>query len=112
MAHGMTTEEVAGQLAIGITTVRTHLHRLRIKLKARDRAQLVSFAYRAGLMSPPNTSGIGRRGTAAAMLESAPVSTEDPRSPRTEAAPPARMVPGGYNAMLNTHPPAALTRKV
>jgi DNA-binding NarL/FixJ family response regulator len=107
MANGMTTEEVAGQLAIGVTTVRTHLHRLRTKLKARDRAQLVSLAYRAGLMSPPDANGIDRRGTAAAMPGTASVSTADVRSPRGEAAPSARMVSGGYNEMLNTHPPAA-----
>lgn len=50
MARGMTTDEVAAELAIGVTTVRTHVYRLRTKLKVRDRAQLVSFAYRAGLM--------------------------------------------------------------
>ena len=60
IADSMTTEEVASQLAIGITTVRTHLHRLRAKLKARDRAQLVSFAYRAGLMSSSDTFEIER----------------------------------------------------
>ncbi|KAA2261938.1 response regulator transcription factor [Solihabitans fulvus] len=52
MARGMSTDEVADELAIGITTVRTHVYRLRCKLKLRDRAQLVSFAYRAGLMQP------------------------------------------------------------
>lgn len=50
MARGMTTDEVAEELAIGVTTVRTHVYRLRNKLQVRDRAQLVSFAYRAGLM--------------------------------------------------------------
>jgi len=50
IARGLTTDEVADELAIGVTTVRTHVYRLRIKLKVRDRAQLVSFAYRAGLM--------------------------------------------------------------
>lgn len=50
LARGLTTDEVADELAIGVTTVRTHVHRLRTKLKVRDRAQLVSFAYRAGLM--------------------------------------------------------------
>ncbi|WP_246609808.1 response regulator [Nonomuraea rhizosphaerae] len=51
VAQGRSTEEVAGELYIGVSTVRTHLHRLRAKLKAKDRAQLVSLAYRAGLMS-------------------------------------------------------------
>jgi DNA-binding NarL/FixJ family response regulator len=50
MARGLTTDEVAQELAIGVTTVRTHIYRSRTKLNVRDRAQLVSFAYRAGLM--------------------------------------------------------------
>jgi DNA-binding NarL/FixJ family response regulator len=50
IALGMSAEEVASHLAIGIATARTHLYRLRCKLELRDRAQLVSFAYRAGLV--------------------------------------------------------------
>lgn len=49
-ARGMSTEDMAAELAIGVTTVRTHVYRLRYKLDVRDRAQLVSFAYRSGLM--------------------------------------------------------------
>ncbi|MFL6138104.1 MAG: response regulator [Frankiaceae bacterium] len=52
VARGMSTEDVAEELSIGVTTVRTHVYRLRTKLDVRDRAQLVSFAYRAGLMQP------------------------------------------------------------
>lgn len=51
MAHGMSTGEIADDLHIGVTTVRTHIHRLKYKLDLRDRSQLVSFAFRAGLMS-------------------------------------------------------------
>jgi DNA-binding NarL/FixJ family response regulator len=49
-AQGMSIEDIARRLYIGPATVRTHLYRLRCKLKLRDRAQLVSFAYRAGMM--------------------------------------------------------------
>ncbi|BCJ50697.1 DNA-binding response regulator [Actinoplanes sp. NBRC 14428] len=52
LAGGLQPEEIAGRLFIGVTTVRTHIYRLRGKLGLRDRAQLVSFAYRAGFMSP------------------------------------------------------------
>jgi DNA-binding NarL/FixJ family response regulator len=51
IAQGLSTEDVAKDLYIGISTVRTYLHRLRTKLDLKDRAQLVSFAYRAGLMA-------------------------------------------------------------
>src|SRR5262245_22629512 len=46
LARGMLPEEIAAKLFIGVTTVRTHIYRLRNKLSLRDRAQLVSFAYR------------------------------------------------------------------
>jgi DNA-binding NarL/FixJ family response regulator len=52
IGRGMSIAEIAGELAIGAATVRTHLYRLRCKLRLRDRAQLVSFAHRAGLMRP------------------------------------------------------------
>jgi DNA-binding NarL/FixJ family response regulator len=52
LAQGMQPEDIAGELFIGVTTVRTHIYRLRGKLDLKDRAQLVSFAYRAGLMRP------------------------------------------------------------
>lgn len=52
IARGKSTDEVASELAIGVTTVRTHVYRLRCKLDVRDRAQMVSVAYRAGLMIP------------------------------------------------------------
>ena len=48
--RGLSAEEIADELVIGMATARTHLYRLRCKLDLRDRAQLVSFAYRAGLM--------------------------------------------------------------
>ncbi|MEV6807972.1 response regulator [Streptomyces sp. NPDC017248] len=50
VARGMSTEEVARELTIGVATVRTHLYRVRTKLGVRDRAQLVSLAYRSGLI--------------------------------------------------------------
>ncbi|MFY1671017.1 response regulator [Plantactinospora sp. WMMB334] len=56
LAEGMQPDDIAGKLYIGVTTVRTHIYRLRGKLDLRDRAQLVSFAYRAGLMRPAPTS--------------------------------------------------------
>ncbi|MFX4294239.1 response regulator [Streptomyces bohaiensis] len=50
VACGMSTEEVASQLIIGEATVRTHIYRVRTKLGVRDRAELVSLAYRTGLI--------------------------------------------------------------
>ncbi|MEU3773473.1 response regulator transcription factor [Streptomyces sp. NPDC032472] len=50
VAQGMSTEDVARELLIGEATVRTHLYRVRTKLGVRDRAELVSLAYRTGLI--------------------------------------------------------------
>jgi DNA-binding NarL/FixJ family response regulator len=50
-ARGLSAEEIAGQLYISLATVRSHLYRLQVKLRARDRAQLVSLAYQAGLLA-------------------------------------------------------------
>jgi DNA-binding NarL/FixJ family response regulator len=51
-ARGLSTDEIASELSVGIATIRTHIYRLRTKLQLKDRAQLVSFAYRSGLMQP------------------------------------------------------------
>jgi DNA-binding NarL/FixJ family response regulator len=50
VAKGLSTQEVAEKLSIGLATVRTHIYRLRCKLNLKDRAQLVSFAYRADIV--------------------------------------------------------------
>jgi DNA-binding NarL/FixJ family response regulator len=49
-ARGLSAEELATKLSICVATVRTHIYRLRCKLQVQDRAQLVAFAFRAGLM--------------------------------------------------------------
>jgi DNA-binding NarL/FixJ family response regulator len=49
VAKGLSVEDVAAELYIGATTVRTHIYRVRAKLGMKDRAQLVSFAYQCGL---------------------------------------------------------------
>ncbi|MBN6052799.1 response regulator transcription factor [Nonomuraea sp. RK-328] len=52
VATGRSNEEIAGELVISPDTVRTHVSRAMVKLGARDRAQLVVFAMRAGLAVP------------------------------------------------------------
>jgi DNA-binding NarL/FixJ family response regulator len=46
---GQSNHEIADELSLSSDTVRTHVSRAMTKLGARDRAQLVVFAYRAGL---------------------------------------------------------------
>ena len=50
VAEGLSNDEIADRLVISPATARTHVSRVMIKLAARDRAQLVVFAYQSGLM--------------------------------------------------------------
>jgi DNA-binding NarL/FixJ family response regulator len=52
VGHGMSNEEIAAHLALSPATARTHVSRAMTKLAARDRAQLVVFAYETGLVTP------------------------------------------------------------
>ncbi|MQA94100.1 MAG: response regulator [Streptosporangiales bacterium] len=49
VAEGLTNEEIAGRLVVSPATARTHVSRAMVKLHARDRAQLVVFAFQHGL---------------------------------------------------------------
>jgi DNA-binding NarL/FixJ family response regulator len=49
VATGSTNEEIARELFLSPATVRTHVSRAMVKLRARSRAQLVVFAIRSGL---------------------------------------------------------------
>jgi DNA-binding NarL/FixJ family response regulator len=52
VAHGLSNDEIAEALVLSPATAKTHVSRAMTKLGARDRAQLVVFAYQAGLVSP------------------------------------------------------------
>ena len=49
VGEGLSNEEIAARLVVSPATARTHVSRAMIKLAARDRAQLVVFAYQSGL---------------------------------------------------------------
>jgi DNA-binding NarL/FixJ family response regulator len=52
VATGLSNGEIAERLVISPATARTHVSRAMLKLGARDRAQLVVFAFEAGLVTP------------------------------------------------------------
>ena len=52
IAAGLSNREIADQLVVSEATVKTHVGRVLSKLDARDRAQLVVFAYETGLVVP------------------------------------------------------------
>lgn len=50
IGRGLANDEIAANLFVTSTTVRTYVSRILTKLGARDRAQLVVFAYETGLV--------------------------------------------------------------
>ena len=49
---GLSNDEIAERLVVSPATAKTHVSRAMVKLGARDRAQLVVFAYESGLVRP------------------------------------------------------------
>lgn len=52
VGRGLSNDDIAAKLFISVATARTHVSRAMGKIGARDRAQLVVFAYEAGLVAP------------------------------------------------------------
>jgi DNA-binding NarL/FixJ family response regulator len=52
VAAGLSNDEIAQKLVVSPLTAKTHVSRAMTKLGARDRAQVVVFAYEAGLVNP------------------------------------------------------------
>ena len=51
VGEGLSNDEIAARLVISPTTAKTHVSRAMTKVDARDRAQLVVFAYECGLVT-------------------------------------------------------------
>jgi DNA-binding NarL/FixJ family response regulator len=51
VAHGLSNDEIAERMVLSPMTAKTHVSRSMTKLGARDRAQLVVFAYQSGLVA-------------------------------------------------------------
>jgi DNA-binding NarL/FixJ family response regulator len=52
VGEGLSNDEIARRLFVSPATAKTHVSRAMVKLGARDRAQMVVFAYESGLVRP------------------------------------------------------------
>jgi DNA-binding NarL/FixJ family response regulator len=60
VARGLSNDQIAQHMVISPLTAKTHVNRAMAKLHARDRAQLVVWAYESGLVAP-RRAGESRR---------------------------------------------------
>jgi DNA-binding NarL/FixJ family response regulator len=65
VAAGLSNEQIAEHLVVAHTTAKTHVSRALGKLRARDRAQLVTLAYETGLVAPKHGAASGTGAAAA-----------------------------------------------
>ena len=56
VARGLPNREIAKELVVEESTIRTHVRRIVMKLELRDRVQIVIFAYESGVNRPSATA--------------------------------------------------------
>jgi DNA-binding NarL/FixJ family response regulator len=62
IARGLANREIAKELVVEESTIRTHVKRILMKLELRDRVQIVIFAYETGV-NRPTATGVRQQST-------------------------------------------------
>jgi DNA-binding NarL/FixJ family response regulator len=60
VARGLSNREIARELIVEESTIRTHVKRILMKLHLRDRIQIVIYAYETGINQPGSTAPLIR----------------------------------------------------
>jgi DNA-binding NarL/FixJ family response regulator len=60
VARGLSNTEIGSELHMSLSTVKTHISHLLMKLDARDRTQLVVLAYESGFAIPSGNQSQSR----------------------------------------------------
>ena len=57
VTHGATDKEIADELSVSLSTVKTHVRNILAKLNATSRHQAAAYATREGLIRSPDLGG-------------------------------------------------------